>query len=103
MSKRGRSIQKFLSNGWRRLTEADPLALVRAARGGLGGGRLIVAGSIASGRQIADLAHAGADAFTIGTAVFEDAFAADAKGVGSQIRAVQAACKAAKAATPHAT
>jgi len=86
-----------------RATEADPLELVRAARGALGDGRLIVAGSIANARQIADLAHAGADAFTIGTAVFEDAFAADAKGVESQIQAIQEACKAAKAAAPHAT
>ena len=77
-----------------RATEAEPLALVRAARGALGSGRLIVAGSIASVGQIADLAQAGADAFTIGTAVFEDSFAAGAEGVSNQIRAIQAACAA---------
>lgn len=82
-----------------RATEADPLALVRAARRALGDGWLIVAGSIASAAQIADLARAGADAFTIGTAVFEDAFAADAEGVVDQIRAVQAACAASAPAT----
>lgn len=81
-----------------RATEADPLALVRAARGALGGGRLIVAGSIAGAAQIADLAEAGVDAFTIGTAVFEDTFEADSEGVRNQIRAIQAACAATSSA-----
>ncbi len=57
-----------------RATEADPLTLVRAARRGIGAGRLIVAGSVHCVEQIHAVAAAGADAFTIGTAVFDRAF-----------------------------
>ena len=57
-----------------RATEADPLDLVRAARKGLGKGYLIVAGSIASRERIKAVAEAGADAFTIGTAVFDGSY-----------------------------
>lgn len=58
-----------------RATEADPLDLVRAARKGLGEhGYLIVAGSITSRQRIADVQTAGADAFTIGTAVFDGSY-----------------------------
>jgi hypothetical protein len=56
-----------------RATEADPLDLVRAARRGLDG-YLVVAGSVSTARQITDLRHAGADAFTIGSAVFDGSF-----------------------------
>jgi hypothetical protein len=52
-----------------RATEADPLDLVRAARRALTG-RLIVAGSVTSARQIRDLRQCGVDAFTIGSALF---------------------------------
>ena len=45
----------------------------RRARG-IAGGKLIVAGSISTKRQIDALAEAGVDAFTIGSAVFEGAF-----------------------------
>ena len=72
-----------------RATEADPLDLIRAARRGLGeNGYLIVAGSIDSPDRIKAVAAAGADAFTIGSAVFEDAFAHNVKGVREQCKAV---------------
>ena len=72
-----------------RATDADPLDLIRAARRGLGEkGYLIVAGSIDSPDRIKAVAAAGADAFTIGSAVFEDAFAHGVKGVREQCKAV---------------
>ncbi len=77
-----------------RATEADPLELVRAARRGLGDRRLIVAGSVTSARQIADIAGAGADAFTIGSAVFDGSYAPDKGSILSQLAAVQADCRA---------
>ncbi len=75
-----------------RATEAEPLALVEAARGALGDGTLIVAGSIDSPERIAAIAAAGADAFTIGSAIFDEVFACGAAGIEAQIRAVLAAC-----------
>ena len=57
-----------------RATDADPLELVKAARRGLGTNRLIVAGSIASRNRIRDIAAAGADAFTIGSAVLDGSY-----------------------------
>lgn len=75
-----------------RATEADPIALVRAARSGLGDGYLIVAGSVDSPRQIRDLAQAGADAFTVGTAVFDGSFAPGGRSVAFQCRQILAAC-----------
>jgi len=58
-----------------RAFEADPLALVRAARRGVGGkGLLICAGSVDSPARIAALADAGCDAFTIGSAAFDGSF-----------------------------
>lgn len=57
-----------------RATDADPLELVKAARRGLGTKRLIVAGSIASRNRIRDIAEAGADAFTIGSAVLDGSY-----------------------------
>lgn len=72
-----------------RATEADPLDLIRAARRGVGDkGYLIVAGSINSPARIKAVASAGADAFTIGSAVFEEAFAQGVKGVRDQCKAV---------------
>ncbi len=82
-----------------RATDADPLDLVRAARDGLDGGTLIVAGSIDSPARIRDLAAAGADAFTIGTAAFDDVFAPDRPGLEHQCRAILAASQA---VTAHA-
>jgi hypothetical protein len=75
-----------------RATEADPLALIRAAKKGLGTKRLIVAGSIASRVQINAIAEAGADAFTIGSAVFDGSYAPNMGSIVSQLAAVQADC-----------
>jgi hypothetical protein len=52
-----------------RATEADPIALVKAARASLTG-TLLVAGSVDSTARISALRDAGADAFTVGSAVF---------------------------------
>jgi hypothetical protein len=83
-----------------RATQAEPLDLVSAARAALGSGLLIVAGSIGGKTQLAELSRAGVDAFTVGTAVFEDAFAAGAPGIANQIRAIQAALDADAATMP---
>lgn len=50
----------------------DPLGLVRATRQALGG-YLVVAGNVTSAQQVHDLAAAGVDGFTIGSAVFAGA------------------------------
>ena len=73
-----------------RASEADPLDLVRAARRGTSG-YLVVAGSISTAAQIEDLRTAGADAFTIGSAVFDGSFAPTKGHIVSQLRDVQAA------------
>jgi hypothetical protein len=79
-----------------RATEADPLDLVRAARRGLGkDGYLIVAGSITSRERIAAVAAAGADAFTIGTAVFDGSYNPRKGSIMSQLGAVIADCQVA--------
>jgi hypothetical protein len=58
-----------------RATEAEPIALVRAARRGLGDkGALICAGGVDSPARIAALREAGCDAFTVGSAAFDLAF-----------------------------
>jgi phosphoribosylformimino-5-aminoimidazole carboxamide ribonucleotide (ProFAR) isomerase len=85
-----------------RATEADPLDLVRAARAALSGGTLIVAGSVRTTEQIGTLAEAGVDAFTVGSAVFEGAFAPSRGSLRSQIEAIVAACDAASAGTGSA-
>jgi hypothetical protein len=56
-----------------RATEADPIDLVRAARRGTSG-YLVVAGSVSTAAQIDALRTAGADAFTVGSAVFDGSF-----------------------------
>ena len=69
-----------------RATEADPLELVRAARRGLGAGkRLIVAGAVTTAEQIRAIKHAGADAFTIGTAVFDGSYSPAKGSILSQL------------------
>jgi hypothetical protein len=76
-----------------RATQAEPLDLVRAARKGLGrDGYLIVAGSITSRQRIADVAAAGADAFTIGTAVFDGSYSPRKGSLLSQLGDVIADC-----------
>ena len=82
-----------------RATEADPLALVRAARRGVGAGRLIVAGSVHSAGQIRALAAAGADAFTVGSAVFDGSFAPTKGSLRGQILDILDACRGAPATT----
>jgi hypothetical protein len=78
-----------------RATEADPIALVRAARKGLGDGYLIVAGSVGSAERIRDVAAAGADAFTIGSAVFDGSYNPRKGSIQSQLRNVLEDCRAA--------
>jgi hypothetical protein len=80
-----------------RATEADPLALVRAARRGIGGGRLIVAGSVHSVQQIHALAAAGADAFTIGSALFDGTFSPTKGSLRGRIVDILDACRSAPA------
>jgi len=75
-----------------RATGADPLDLVRAARGALAGGRLIVAGSVHSADQIHALAECGADAFTVGSAVFDGSFSPAKRSLRSQVLDILAAC-----------
>lgn len=73
-----------------RATEADPIGLVRAARTAWPDARLIVAGSVDSRARIAAIAAAGADALTIGTAVFDHAFA---PSLAAQLRDILDACR----------
>ena len=73
-----------------RATDADPLALVRAAREAMDG-TLLVAGGVGTPAQVRALKAAGVDGFTVGSAVFDGSFA---PGVDlcSQLRAVLDAC-----------
>lgn len=73
-----------------RAVDAEPMALVEAARAALSG-ELIVAGSIDTPAQIRALAAAGVDAFTIGTAAFDGSFAPRKTGLRSQIEDILAA------------
>lgn len=75
-----------------RATEADPIELVRAARRATPG-YLLVAGSVATPVQIAALAAAGADAFTIGSAAFDGSFSPLLGSLRSQLRAILDACR----------
>jgi len=75
-----------------RAVEAEPLALVAAAREGLGEGRLVVAGSIDSAARIGAVAAAGADAFTIGSAIFDGSFAPGEAAIEGRLRRVLGAC-----------
>jgi len=75
-----------------RATEADPLDLVRAARRGTDG-ILLVAGSVHRPEQIRALAAAGADAFTIGSALFDGSYAPRLGSLRSQLTAVLDACR----------
>jgi hypothetical protein len=73
-----------------RATDSDPLELVRAARAALDGGFLLVAGGVASAEQVRALAAAGADAFTVGSAVFDGTFAPG--DLRARLKAVLDAC-----------
>ena len=76
-----------------RATDADPLDLIRAARKGLGDGYLIIAGSVDSLQRIRAIADAGADAFTVGTAVFDNTFAPGGKTIPYQCQEILKACE----------
>ena len=76
-----------------RATEAEPLALVGAARAALGDAALVVAGSIDSPARIAELAAAGVDAFTIGSAVFDGSFAPGVESLEARLAAVLESCR----------
>ncbi|MCB9992813.1 MAG: hypothetical protein H6873_04050 [Hyphomicrobiaceae bacterium] len=78
-----------------RATEANPLDLIRAARKGLGDGYLIVAGSISSADRIRAVADAGADAFTIGSAIFDGSYNPRLGSTLRQLEEVLQDCKAA--------
>ena len=71
-----------------RATEADPLDLVRAARRGLDTGILLVAGSVGTPDRVRALSAAGADAFTVGSAVFDGSFSPHLGSLRSQLGAV---------------
>jgi hypothetical protein len=71
-----------------RATQADPIALVQAARGALGDGTLICAGGVDSPSRIAALKAAGCDAFTIGSAAFDLAFSGATTLIG-QLQDIQ--------------
>lgn len=75
-----------------RATEAQPLDLIRAARAAMPKGQLVVAGSIDSGERVDAVAEAGANAFTVGTAVFDRVFAPDDRTLSGQLKAIRAAC-----------
>ncbi len=73
-----------------RAVDAEPLALVEAARTALSG-ELIVAGSIDTRDRIQALSAAGVDAFTVGTAAFDGCFSPDKTGLRAQIADILAA------------
>lgn len=77
-----------------RATEAEPLDLVKASRRGIGDGYLIAAGSVTSADQIRALRDAGANAFTIGSAVFDGSYSPRKGSTLSQLEAVLDACAA---------
>jgi len=79
-----------------RATEAEPLDLVAACRRGfLDKGAVVVAGSVNSGKRVAAVRAAGADAFTIGTAAIEGSYAPRAGPLAAQLRAVLDDCRVA--------
>ena len=73
-----------------RALDADPLALVEAARAALSG-QLIVAGGIDTPARLRALAKAGVDAFTIGTAAFDGSFSSNKTGLRAQSEDILAA------------
>jgi phosphoribosylformimino-5-aminoimidazole carboxamide ribonucleotide (ProFAR) isomerase len=74
-----------------RATEADPLDLIRAARGATTR-PVIVAGSINSPQRIRDIAAAGADLFTIGTAALDGSFYPRHGLLTNQLKHILEAC-----------
>ncbi|TDD34246.1 hypothetical protein E1287_17330 [Actinomadura sp. KC06] len=81
-----------------RATDVPPLDLVRAARRATSG-RLVVAGSITTPEQIHDLAAAGADAFTIGSAAMIGALDLRSGTLRAQLTAILNATRTAPSVT----
>lgn len=76
-----------------RAVAAAPLDLIHAARASMGqSGRLVVAGSLDSPQQLAAIAAAGADAFTVGSAAFDGSFSPRQGLLTSQLQDIVAAC-----------
>jgi hypothetical protein len=75
-----------------RATDADPIALVRAARDALDGGTLLVAGGVGNAERVRALAAEGVDAFTVGSAAFDGTFAPGGGPLRAQLKAVLDAC-----------
>ncbi|MEE8188531.1 MAG: hypothetical protein V3T80_04925 [Kiloniellales bacterium] len=73
-----------------RATEADPLDLIHAAREALSG-ELIIAGSVGSTARVHELAEAGVDAFTVGSAAFDGSFSPRKGSLRSQLSDILAA------------
>jgi len=73
-----------------RATDADPLALVRAARAASRAAKLICAGGVDCPDRIAALRTAGADSFTIGSAAFDGIFAPGKPGLVAQLKEILA-------------
>lgn len=83
-----------------RATQADPLELIAAARRGIGPeGYLVVAGAVNSFERVQAVKRAGADAFTIGTAIFDGSYSRAGGSVVAQLRDVLADCRRASALT----
>ena len=79
-----------------RATEAEPLDLVAACRRGFADkGLVVAAGSIDCAERVIAVRAAGADAFTIGTAAIDGAYAPGAGPLDAQLRAVLRDCAAA--------
>jgi hypothetical protein len=75
-----------------RATHADPIELVRAARRG-SSRYLVVTGSVSTAEQIDALREAGADAFTVGSAVFDGSFSPRKGLLTSRLRDVMEAAR----------
>jgi len=72
------------------------------ARDALPDATLIVAGSVHTARQIHDLARAGVDAFTIGSAVFDGSFSPAKGALRGQILDILEACDQGRVSPGHA-
>ena len=76
-----------------RATEAEPLDLIAACRRGFPDqGAVVVAGSVNSAERVNAVRASGADAFTIGTAAIECAYAPGIGSLAGQLKAVLADC-----------
>ena len=73
-----------------RATEAEPLDLLRAAREAISG-ELIIAGSVGTSARVHELAEAGVDAFTVGSAAFDGSFSPRKGSLRSQLSDILAA------------